>query len=850
MRKKINWSLSDGAVTRTQRKAGFDWDTFVDLVKHPEVQQDKKDCTAIIPAVLYQGQTNRRIENVEYYDILGLDIDNSVKVKIGVGEDGGWIVRESLCDRPVTPEILQEAAWKAGIASVGYETWSNKAEWPKCRLFVPLSRRILPSELGAVVDMVVEQLGLREYPHACDIKTMKTNGKLFFCPGTKDANKMPLVWDTEGVEFVVPASFEGYEEFEYAPMPIAEEAQAAMEAWKEANPAGLGDGDKYWLDYPIHFTTLDVYGLVKELGLNPGKQEAYASGYKARCHCPWEAEHSGGVGKDDAVIFWGECEWPRFSCSHTGHSPAKSLKDLAKFAGTEMLLSYAEEKVETEESDEMRAVLKGEGAFDSPLTEDEEVEAMMPKPKKAKSKKQEGPHNNPDIGVHEQEASAIESFRKAVKAKLSFDVIMKKKVPRRNLANLIYIFKHDPSKANKFALNTMTQDIYFDGQLIESPGDFATDVHCWLDKKYNLNFSQMNVIREAMRACAVENPFNPLQNYLNGLKWDGKDRVMFVLEAFKMEQTELHLEYIRRWMIGAVKRAFEPGCKMDYMLVLSGTEGDKKSSFFSALGGEWFGDSPLDWRSKEGAQVIHQSWIHEISEADDILRHSGDSAVKAFITRQEDMFRPSYGIAVLKFKRTVVMGATMNPGKEEALTTVSGDRRLWIIATGETGKVDSETIDEFMRAIRDQLWAQAVVAYKKGEKNWLPGELEEDRKKANDEFRQKSQVHLELLSKMEVLKEMVLESSDTTSPILNNYSGITMKEVVVVIGEDSKVINWSHRGILLELGQLLRKYGWEKRRVEVNGTKQTYWFIKEEALLNSTISNVELPKKKDRWDEF
>ena len=65
-----------------------------------------------------------------------------------------------------------------------------------------------------------------------------------------------------------------------------------------------------------------------------------------------------------------------------------------------------------------------------------------------------------------------------------------------------------------------------------------------------------------------------IQDYLNGLKWDGTERIPHVLHHFLgAAEDEYTCEAMKIFLLGAIKRVFQPGCKFETMLCLVGGQG-------------------------------------------------------------------------------------------------------------------------------------------------------------------------------------------------------------------------------------------------------------------------------------
>lgn len=222
-------------------------------------------------------------------------------------------------------------------------------------------------------------------------------------------------------------------------------------------------------------------------------------------------------------------------------------------------------------------------------------------------------------------------------------------------------------------------------------------------------------ISDAVNQVARENSYHPVRRYLESLIWDGVERIASVPDdILGALRSELNQALTKRFFVGAVRRVFEPGCKLDTMLILFGPQGCGKSTFFQELGGDWFIDSPVDIRNKDAYQVLRTAWIAEWGELEAISRARDIETVKQFLSSRKDNYRPSYGRHSIEVKRSgVIVGSTNNP---EFLVDETGNRRFWIISVGviELGVVARQ---------RDQLWAEAVHMYRAGEQSYLtPGE--------------------------------------------------------------------------------------------------------------------------------
>ena len=230
--------------------------------------------------------------------------------------------------------------------------------------------------------------------------------------------------------------------------------------------------------------------------------------------------------------------------------------------------------------------------------------------------------------------------------------------------------------------------------------------------------SQQKVI-SAIQDVAQSQRVNPLTDYLNGLIWDGVPRTQHLLSNyFRCEvEDDLHRELNahigQRFMIAAVARAMNPGCKVDTVLCIGGRQGLKKSSSLRelAVNPDWFSDGlpDLSGNIKEVAEHLAGNWIIEIGEME-ALRGASMGKVKRFLTSQTDKFRPAYGRVTETFPRSNVFAATFDG--YEPLRDPSGNRRYWVVYANFIDR-DAITRD------RDQLWAEAVYHFKQGWRWWF-----------------------------------------------------------------------------------------------------------------------------------
>lgn len=286
-----------------------------------------------------------------------------------------------------------------------------------------------------------------------------------------------------------------------------------------------------------------------------------------------------------------------------------------------------------------------------------------------------------------------------------------KGAPLMNLDNVVRAIQGDPTIQGRIWYDEFLDAIVTDWQGPRRQWKDADDVKLQLYMQRHVGLTRIGVqtCHDAALVAAFHDTRNECRDWLSGLAWDGVDRLRYLMSEGLGADENAYTDAVGRcWVISMVARVFQPGCKVDTVPVLEGGQGAGKSTALSILGGQWFVECHESVTSKDFYGVLQGHMLVEISEMHSFTRAEVER-IKGIISCQVDRYRKAYGRNTEDHPRQTVLVCTTNRNDWQRDDT--GARRFWPVRCGTVNH-------DWLRANRDQLFAEAVKLYREGASWW------------------------------------------------------------------------------------------------------------------------------------
>lgn len=340
-----------------------------------------------------------------------------------------------------------------------------------------------------------------------------------------------------------------------------------------------------------------------------------------------------------------------------------------------------------------------------------------------------------------------------------------------------------------------------------------------------------DMIYDAIIKVSKENMIDSAVDYLNSLKWDGEKRLdSWLSKTYNVENNSVNISIGSNWMKGLVKRIVHPGCKFDYVLVLEGNQGTKKSTSLGVIGGAWHCETTMSMDNKDFFMQFQGKAIIEFSEGETLSR-TDVKKMKAIITTQSDKYRPAYGRTSIDFPRRCVFAMTTN--QTEYLKDETGNRRWLPVACNGVADI------EWLKENRDQLFAEAYhrVIVDKETTYEFP---EEEIMKAQAS----RQIH-------DPNEEIVVDWYWNKLTAYERNEGITVhqahKDVFQGAFGGKTLDRWTEMSIA---GIFKNSLALESRRTRINGARAVRWYVKGSPEIMMTVAPEQEVEDRARQEEL
>jgi predicted P-loop ATPase len=592
-----------------------------------------------------------------------------------------------------SPDLWDDWGLLFGHAAAVYSTHKHTPEKPRLRLVVPLARNVDPEEYQAIGRRVAATLGIDQFDD-----TSYQAQRMMYWPSVSQDGEY-IFKHTDG-SFLDPdavlASYHNWRDVSSWPMSSRVADVIKKTAAKQKDP-------------------LEKKGLVGAFCRTYSIQEAvevYVPTYQP-CDDPGRYTYTEGSTAAGVVVYE-----DKFTYSHHATDPASmqlcNAWDLVRLHRFGDLDADVDPDTPTSSRPSYKAMAELAAA-------DERVKAQIVADRMAEA--------DADFDVLPDEVDWTKKLKLTEKGAIA-----------STIENVVVILNGDPDLAGRVALDQMANNIVALDRLpwrsVKGSSQWVDSddaaLRYYLEKKFGL--SGKDKIFDAVNVVALQNAFHPVKDYLESCEWDGVKRIETLLVDYMgAEDSEYTRTVTRKVLAAAVARIYKPGCKFDNMLTLRGAQGLGKSSFIGLLGGKWFSDTLTTVQGKEALEQIQGTWIMEVGELAG-MRKAEVEAIKLFLSKQSDRYRPAYGRRLQEFPRQCIFIGSTN--ETQFLRDTTGNRRFWVVDTPNKPPRDfwSELTPDVIRLI----WAEAVELYKAGEPLYLSKEMEKVAREVQETYEEEN----------------------------------------------------------------------------------------------------------------
>lgn len=641
-------------------------ESLAEYLRLPKSKQDDlKDVGGFVGGRLKGGR--RKANTVEGRDVITLDLDNI--------QPGG------------TADTLRRID-ALGCGYAVYSTRKHEEARPRLRILFPLSRTATADEYEPLARKLAELIGIE----LCDPSTFEASRLMYWPSCSADSQYVYTFGDKPflDVDGVLAMYHDWRNVAEWPEVPGVQQAHVKLAA-KQGDPT-----DKAGI-VGAFCKTYDIYAAM----------DAFLPGEYAPCDIPGRYTFAGGSTTGGAVIY----DNGNFLYSHHATDPAGGK--LCNSFDLVRLHKYGDQD--------------DDAAPGTPTNRLPSYTAMC------------------ELAVQDKQVSTLLNQERYEKATADFEApaddnanwISKLQVspttgaPAKTSSNVSLYLEYDPLLKGRIKKDLFADRLFGTAPLPWGNREKEKGIFQWTDEDDSglriyvekvLKFRSKDLIEDALKNHGAKNGYNPVQEYLNGLMWDGEKRLDNLLIDYLGAVDSAYTRAVtRKAFTAAVARAMTPGIKFDNMTILTGPQGIGKSTLLKKMGLSWFSDSIKTFEGKEASELVQGVWLVEIGELEAFNR-SEIGRIKQFLSQQEDIYRAAYGRNIGWHPRRCVFFGTSNNG--EYLRDKTGNRRFWPIDVGACPPVRNVFTDLDGGEIA-QIWAEAYTRWRLGEPLYLSGEAEQ-----------------------------------------------------------------------------------------------------------------------------
>ena len=743
-------------------------ETIAEYLAMPKSRQDElKDVGGYVGGTL-SGE-RRKAANVTGRDLVTLDLDS-----IPANET----------------EAILDKVDRLGCAAVVYSTRKHTKAKPRLRVVLPLDRTVTPDEYEPIARKLGQVISLS----CCDPTTFEAVRLMYWASCSRDSDYVYRTYDK--------------------PFVSASGILAMYGDWRDVSQWPSPDGDvTVRRKIARQENPLDKQGIVGafcRVYTVPAAMEKFLPGVYEPTTSPDRYTYMGGSTVGGLVLYDGDL----FAYSHHATDPcsgqlvnAWDMVRLHKFGNKDDEVKEGTPAAKMPSFDEMRRLALSDSAVVHLLNK-ERVEAARDA-----------------FGDPEKPPDAPAPAEDDLDWMSQLDVDNNGN-PRKTINNFVLVLRHDPLLRDRIvtdefagcgrAIGALPWNTSSDEWRRWSDADDAGALW-YMETTYGMDHKEK--LAAALAIVGGQKTVNEVREYLMALNWDEVPRLdTLLIDYLGADDTDYTRAVMRKSMCAAVARAVVGGIKYDYMPILAGPQGIGKSTFLATLGKKWFSDSLTTFEGRDAAEMLQGTWINEIGELTAMTRYEA-SAVKQFLSKRNDIYRAPYGRRTEEHPRRCVFFGTTNDA--EFLKDSTGNRRFWPVDVG-LHEATKSVWDDLPGEV-DQIWAEAVVWWRLGERLYMDGQLAkaaEAAQQGHKEVTGKEGLVEEYLSRMVPenwnqmdvgARKMFLAGNAVTAGKLVPMDRVCAAQVwVEVFGGD---IRFMKRADALELNHILEQMpGWERVR--------------------------------------